>query len=300
MTLDVDRYRIILDALFDGAYCVDSKRHILYWNKAAEILTGFAAEDVIGHCCADNILQHVDEAGTSLCRHQCPLSHTMQDGHPRNATVFLHHRNGHRIPVNVRCMPLRAENDQIVGALELFSDATPAETMRQRIQELEDLAYVDHLSRLANRRFIEIDLDQRFQEYTRYGWPFGVFMADIDDFKRINDRYGHDVGDQVIRMISLTMSRSARPFDTIGRMGGDEFIGILRKVDGNSLSTIVDRMRLLIRNSFLESDNEPISVTMSIGATLVQESDTVTSLLSRVDRLLYRSKNQGRDCLNCG
>ena len=105
MNLTPESFQRIVDNLHDGLYLVDRNRVITYWNKAAERISGFAAADVIGKSCADNVLSHVDGKGCALCTGLCPLAETMCDGRLRQSEIYLHHKNGHRIPVAVRASP---------------------------------------------------------------------------------------------------------------------------------------------------------------------------------------------------
>ena len=107
----------VMDNLYDGAYYVDRGRRIRYWNRGAERLTGYADADVVGQFCFDNILNHVDGSGTALCRSLCPLAATMRDGGPREAEVFLRHREGHRVPVQVRTAPVRNRDGAVIGGV---------------------------------------------------------------------------------------------------------------------------------------------------------------------------------------
>src|SRR5512138_899186 len=92
-------YKDIIDNLYDGVYFVDRDRRITFWNKGAERITGYSSDRVIGRCCRDNILAHVAEEGTKLCSDLCPLQHAMADGNARESEAFLHHADGHRVPV---------------------------------------------------------------------------------------------------------------------------------------------------------------------------------------------------------
>ena len=106
-----------LGQLFEGAYVVDTERTILYWNKAAEELTGYREKEVIGKHCYDNILMHVDDKGTNLCKGMCPLEGSLRDGLVRDVSVFLRHKNGHRVPVHVRAVPLQDDAGMIQSTM---------------------------------------------------------------------------------------------------------------------------------------------------------------------------------------
>ncbi len=288
-------YKDLVDNIHDGLYIVDTQRKIVYWNKAAEEITGFSSEEVVGSHCHDNILMHVDKNGCQLCKGSCPLSETIADSQTRKTKVYLHHKNGHRVPVWARTLALRDSNGNITGGAEVFTDIRNKQAYNHHINELEKLAFLDHLTGVANRRYIEIELNSRMAELQRYQLSFGVLFIDLDKFKRLNDTYGHQFGDKVLKTVAQTLQGNLRPFDLIGRWGGEEFICIVRNVDKDELAYLGDRLRLLVETSHIYHNGKNEQVTISIGATLAVESDTVKSLLKRVDDLLYKSKHQGRN-----
>ncbi len=286
MTTPRDDERILLDTLFEGAYRVDLDRRITYWNPAAEELTGFTAAEVVGTHCSDGVLEHVDDTGSRLCLSECPLTHSMRDGESREAQIFFHHRDGHRVPVSVRCSALRDPSGAVVGGLEVFTTSSASDALERRIQELEGLAYLDALTEVANRRFAEINLAQYLEEHRRYRWPFGLVLFDVDHFKAINDRLGHAVGDRVLKMVARTLGLTARGFDLVARWGGEEFLVLVRNVEDGLFEHVAERFRALIAASFLELGGDRVGVTVSGGATTVRDDDDSASILERADRLL--------------
>jgi len=300
MFIDNDSYRGIVDNLYDGLYLVDQNRVIQYWNKAAERISGFTAAEVIGKSCSNNILTHVDRDGNNLCRRMCPLAMSIADGKAREAEVFMHHKDGYRMPVSVRVKTLTDSNGNVIGGVELFTSRSSSRSIERRIKDLEEKAFYDNLTRLANRNLIEKELQIRFEEKKRLGISFGALFMDIDHFKRFNDTHGHDVGDRVLKFVADTLTRNARPSDLFGRWGGEEFIGILKNVTCENLEMLGNRLRILIENSYITLDNEQLHVSISIGATLFRNDDSIDTLLKRADTLLYKSKGAGRNCLTMG
>ena len=280
-----------------GVYFTDQNRKISYWNRAAEEISGYRSDDIIGLHCHDNVLMHVDDKGNSLCMGSCPLAMTMADGRIREADVFLSHKNGHRVAVHVHTLPLRDENGEIIGGAEIFNDISDLLSMRRKTEMLEKMAFFDSLTRLPNREHIESELAARFHEFHRYGIPFGVLFLDIDHFKILNDMLGHHVGDRVLKMVAATLLGSARSFDIFGRWGGEEFLGIVRNVDAGDLFSISERYLRLIEKSHVTVNGNQISVTVSIGASLVRHDDTSDSIIKRTDSLMYQSKQKGRNRL---
>ena len=290
-----DFHEELLASIEDGVYLVDRGRQIEYWNKGAENITGFRPKEVLGSRCWDNLLAHVTEDGTLLCFTKCPLAQTMEDGIPRSADVYLHHKAGHRVPVRIRTAPLRGENGEIVGALEIFKDNSPPPETVRKMEELRELALLDPLTGLGNRRYTEMVLSTRLGELKRYNWTIGVLFLDVDSFKDINDEKGHAFGDEVLKMVSRTLAHSARSVDFVGRWGGEEFVVLLGNVDATSLLALAERFRSLIERSTLQIEGGLLRVTVSIGATLGRRRDTVASVIRRADALMYRGKAGGRN-----
>jgi len=294
MTYD---YPDLLENLIDGVYFVDRDKRITYWNRAAEKITGFEQNRILGSRCSDNMLVHVDEQGRNLCLEGCPLGKTMEDTQPREAEVYLRHFEGHRLPVRIYAIPLRDTEGAVVGAAEFFSNSCAKSELKSTVRNLQALALVDGLTRLPNRRHLESQLGSCLQEVNRHNLAFGIVFVDIDDFKRLNDTHGHNVGDRVLRTVGNTLRSIARPYDVIGRWGGEEFLGILRNVDRLELTKIADRIRVLIEKSAVRFEERYLSVTASIGATLATYDDTPASLVERADALMYESKGKGKNAL---
>ncbi len=298
MRRDIQR---MLDALKEGAYFVDRERRITYWNKAAERLTGFRSQEVVGHRCSEDILVHVGCQGKNLCREGCPLLATMEDTFPREAEVFFHHRRGHRVPVSVRTTPLEDDEGNVVGGIELFAEITPEENLREKMAELERRSLLDHLTRVPNRSYLDLELAALFTLWKKSGVPFGVLFFDIDHFKRFNDNHGHDIGDMLLETTAKTLVSAVRPFDVIGRWGGEEFIGLFPNVEKETLAPIGERLRSAVEATWIEADGQRLSVTVSIGGTSSVEGDSsAAALVKRADTMMYRSKQDGRNRVTVG
>jgi diguanylate cyclase (GGDEF)-like protein/PAS domain S-box-containing protein len=296
MRLDDGHYKKVLDNLYDGIYLLDDKKRIIYWNKGAETHTGFTKSEVMNLPCHE-VLRHVDDKGIVLCNNDCPVSKTIQDNKLREVDVYLRHNEGHRLPVSMRIAPIKDCDNQVVVAVEICGEGSPKYTLQQKLKEMKDLALLDPLSELGNRRFLEMSIKGKLEELKRYNWSFGILFVDIDHFKRINDTYGHDSGDRVIKMVSKTMSNSLRSFDLMGRWGGEEFVVVVVNVYEEQLYAVADRLRLLVEQSGIVIDSESVNVTVSIGATLGLPGDDEFSILKRADQLMYKSKHSGRNCI---
>ncbi|MDK9698644.1 MAG: adenylate/guanylate cyclase domain-containing protein [bacterium] len=120
----------ILNYLFDGVYIVDRSMDILFWNRGAELLTGYFSQDVVGHRCADDILNHIDENGVRLCKGNCPLRQTFKSGQPTIRKVYPLRNDGRRFPVMTHVAPILNEAGEIIAAIEVFRDISQEEELR--------------------------------------------------------------------------------------------------------------------------------------------------------------------------
>jgi len=293
-------YEKLLDSMYDGIYFVDRNRKITYWNEGAAKQTGYSSADVVGKHCFNNILGHVDETGKPLCMGECPLSAAMVDGQSREADVYLRHKNGHRVPVSVRVLPIRNNDGVIVGAMEVFSDSTAKKRIEKRVNELENLAIRDPLTDLPNRRYMELKLTQALQDLQQFDRKCGLLLFDLDHFKQVNDIHGHDAGDAMLKGVAHTLIESLRTVDLVGRWGGDEFLILMTDVQAVTLSDLAERCRALIAQTSIAHGEIRVSVTASIGTTLLKQTDTAATAMRRADELMYQSKRSGGDRITAG
>jgi diguanylate cyclase (GGDEF)-like protein/PAS domain S-box-containing protein len=288
-------YKELLDRVGDGVYFVDRERRIVYWNEGATRLTGFTAEEILGKRCQDNILCHVDSSGKNLCEDGCPLSESIEDGTPHAAQIFLRHKQGRRVPVSVQVQPMRGADGSIIGAIEIFGENSAEMETQRKMDAMIRLAFLDHLTLLPNRRFLEMSLQTALSEYEVHHDPFGVLMIDLDKFKTINDTHGHAGGDRVLQEAARTLIGSLRPSDIVGRWGGDEFLAITRNVNLEVLRELAQRCAALIaQTAALSNDGRRIGLTSAVGAALSRPGETAEELVNRADALMYLSKTGGR------
>ncbi len=290
----------LLDSLYEGVFTLDGEGRITYWSKGAEKITGYKSEEVLGTRCSDNVLVHVDERGASLCgTEDCPFVKAIIKGGAPHREIYLLHKEGHRVPVLVSAVSMKDGNGHIVGAVETFIDYSPKVAAYADIEELRKMALIDPLTELGNRRYLEVQLNGKLEEMHRYGWPFGVLFLDIDYFKKVNDAYGHDVGDKLLKMVARTLLSNLRLFDIVCRWGGEEFVAIIANVNQEQLCSIANKLRVLVEQSRLRVGTNVIQTTISIGATLARANDTVDTIIKRVDELMYQSKTSGRNRVTC-
>ncbi len=159
---------------------------------------------------------------------------------------------------------------------------------------LEKAASIDTLTQLYNRSKIDKLLQHHIDHYVTCGQHFGICLLDIDFFKKINDTYGHQFGDEVLVTLAQELVAHTRTSDAIGRWGGEEFLIIFPQITGDNLEALAEKLRIQIKELSFDKHGH---ITISLGITMSKEGDTVFSLIKRADNALYKAKRSGRDCV---
>lgn len=291
-----ENYQDLLSYLYEGVYVVDKNRKIVFWNTGSEQITGYSKEEVLNSYCYNNILQHVSADGKNLCFDGCPLHHTLATGEIQEADVFLHHKEGHRIPVKVKSIPVYDDKENIVAAIEVFTDERYKKDTHTENRKLKEMLVTDPLTKISNRRYLDFHLESAKKEADEFETTFGVLFFDIDKFKDVNDTYGHDVGDEVLKLVAKTIGANIRGDDKLGRWGGEEFIAVIKIDHIEGLGKVADKLRLLVsKSAYKKADGTDLRVTVSIGGALYEPGETVTDLIKRADSRMYLSKANGRN-----
>jgi diguanylate cyclase (GGDEF)-like protein len=201
---------------------------------------------------------------------------------------------------NTTLFPLRSTNSEISHICLVIYDVTDVATNRHQLQaanaQLQKLSSTDHLTELYNRGHWEDAVKREYARHSRYASNASLVMIDIDHFKRVNDTYGHQAGDAVIRRVAEVIRRHARDADVAGRYGGEEFAVLLPDTDKEGARVFSERLRQAIEAEVVEHEGQRIRCTISLGvADLSQPLEGYESLIERADQALYDSKENGRN-----
>ncbi len=168
-------------------------------------------------------------------------------------------------------------------------------TINQYQKRLEKLATVDTLTEAQTRSIGETLLEQALKESLRNGRPFSLVLFDFDNFKTINDTYGHAGGDTVLKDGIALAKSTVRAVDTVVRWGGEEFLVILKNASLEEASVVAEKIRLQIANHTFKLEAETLTVTLSLGVAQLENNESISKLLQRADTALYEAKNNGKN-----
>ena len=170
------------------------------------------------------------------------------------------------------------------------------EELRAKMLEAHHLALQDSVTGLPNRTAYEERMGQEFIRWKRFGEPLSMLVWDIDDFKMVNDRFGHQAGDKALRVIAKTLQNRLRESDFIARYGGEEFVCLLSGTDKEAALKVAEEMRLSIANSGFHTGSKAIVLTASCGISAFCDNDTPARVFARADKALYKAKESGKNC----
>ncbi len=294
LELNPDIYRAVLESLPIGVYLTDRKRQIAFWNASAERITGYLGQEVIGHFCHDNLLMHCDENQVAMCGCACPLAQTVQDGRDREANLFLRHKDGQRIPVHVRAVPVRDEFGAIIGAAECFEERS-FRGIQMRCPHLRGPASLDEVTQIPDRQTTLAGLGAALEEFAASQSPFGVLSIAVDNLDHVRHVDGCQAVNQVLYAAAQTLSAGTRPEDLVGLWREDRFAALVACPAADGLRSCAGRLRRLVSLASVPWWGDRLSVTVSMGGTMVRPGDTVESLLGRAEKALQSAMAENAD-----
>jgi diguanylate cyclase (GGDEF)-like protein len=214
---------------------------------------------------------------------------------PASVQDYVRQRKGRLRLSDGRILKFKCKALPDGGRLMTFDDISG---FVRTADQLRELAGVDDLTKLPNRRQFLESLENEFARAQRYDRALSVLMIDIDQFKQINDRHGHSAGDEVLRAVAKRFRGTIRPSDLIGRLGGDEFAVALTEIDMPAALDVAKRVRREIAAESFQVVGARIQVTVSVGvATRRAKEDNAAELLRLADQALYSAKSGGRNCV---
>ncbi|EUJ09370.1 PAS domain S-box/diguanylate cyclase (GGDEF) domain-containing protein [Methylophilaceae bacterium 11] len=280
----------LLDKTRDAIVVRDMHRRITYWNKAAETLYGWTAAEALGKD-IHKLLKHV--ASDVRQTEKNVLKHGEWSGE-----MTKRHKDGSPLMIESRLTLVRDKEGHPVSVFSIHSDIADRKLAEAEIRRL---AFYDPLTNLANRRLLIEHLEKALKFVRRKKNAGAVLFIDLDNFKSLNDTFGHDKGDLLLKVVAERLKRCVRDCDTVSRLGGDEFVILLEDLSGVQVQAA--HVARMVAEKILVELNQPADlaghmhkITPSVGIALFDhQAKDVSSVLAQADAAMYRSKMGGRN-----
>lgn len=284
----------ILESLYDGFTLVDADLRYVLASRGATRLLGRSTADLHGKSWASRTLPATDQDGRPLLEYELPLNKVLADDKPVSRPLRIEAVGGRWVDVELQAVPLTNEAGRLLGIAEIFRNQSRTGAEPPQVRELKLAAARDPLTGLSNRGDLEAQLAKAMEKFASSGTPLSVLFLDVDFFKRINDNYGHAVGDEVLVGLAKLLRQECYSGEALGRYGGEEFVVVCPETDIHAARRRAERLRLAVSQSIL-CDDPDIKVTASFGVAAAEKGDTTDSLVRRADKALYEAKRSGRN-----
>ena len=259
------------------------RQEVVHANTAFQYLTGYAAVDILGRDCAQLFFQKTGESDPE------ELRRVIQQGRAIHVTLRVRRRDRSSIWTQVQVSPIQSEFGRVSHHILVLRDLTEE---RESRAELEYQAYHDSLTGLPNRRLLQERFERALARSRRNSRSFAVVLLDMNGFKTINDRFGHDTGDELLKCVAKRLRECVREVDTVARLGGDEFVLFLENGEREAADVVMPRVaHSLGQPMSLNGHQITSSCCMGIGRYPIDGYDMDT-LLKAADLELYRAKGQ--------
>ncbi|MEX2188610.1 MAG: diguanylate cyclase [Pirellulales bacterium] len=284
----------LLDAMHDGVVFVDTKLEITLWNRGAERLTGIGRDAVVGHTWSADMIDMCEENGRAVVHANCPIVNAVEHGRQAHRRMTIGGRDGKALQVNVHAVPVIGPNHMVFGATLVLHDASPESSLEAQCQQLHEQVTKDPLTQIANRAAFDQTHASFVSSHLASQASYSLVITDIDHFKRINDTFGHQAGDEALVKFAALLRDGCRPGDVVARYGGEEFVVLCTNCDSAAAARRAEEIRQQIASTAMEMlDGQ--SITASFGVTDLRPGDTPDTMLRRADRALLSAKDQGRN-----
>lgn len=289
---------LLLDSIGEGLYGVDMNGNCIFVNPAALGMLGYTEEEFLGKN-SHELIHHHHIDGNTYTKEECIIHKVTLNETKDETRTWLFRKSGEMFPVRIIASPM-IKDGELDGIVIAFSDISTQYEMEEKLRhtnnELKVLATQDPLTEIYNRRYFEERGSGLFISSTVSGSPLALIMFDIDFFKKVNDKYGHSVGDLVLIMVTETVKTQLRKWDIFARIGGEEFVILLPDIGLEKAAEIAERIRQKVQQASIVQNGDTISVTISIGVADVRPSDEdIYGLLQRADDRQYAAKKSGRN-----
>lgn len=293
-TLNGSFYRQMMDHVQNGVIFVDSEFRVLDWNSAATRMTGVGAETVFHRYWSPSFAGLCDSEGFALNETQCPFRELVQTGVLVRRRLAIRRDGTDLLHINLEAVPVFNNEGNLCGGAMILEDISETALLEQKIVTLRERACIDELTRVPNRGELNRQLPEFVSFHQRSNCAGSIIICDIDFFKRINDNFSHQIGDEALIVFASVLKASCRSTDFVARYGGEEFVMLCSQCDLTEAKAWAEMIRERLQRTPIASIGN-VCMTASFGVSMVLPGDTSESALGRADHGLLIAKDSGRD-----
>jgi diguanylate cyclase (GGDEF)-like protein/PAS domain S-box-containing protein len=293
-TLNDTFFRHMMDHIQDGVIFIDSEYRVLDWNGAAERMTGRSADSVFQQHWHPSFACLWDTEGFAIDESQCPFFELMRTGQNIQKRFVIQREGLHPVYVDVEVVPVLNDRGHLCGGAMILEDISETAILEQKIVHLRERACQDQLTKVANRGELNRQLPEFVAYHQRTNRPGSVIICDIDYFKRINDNFSHQAGDEALIVFAGILKDSCRETDFVARYGGEEFVLLCGQCDFSEAKELAENIRKRVQRTPISALRNAC-MTASFGVSTVLPEDNDETILGRADKGLLIAKETGRD-----
>jgi diguanylate cyclase (GGDEF)-like protein/PAS domain S-box-containing protein len=290
---DPENYQTVLDGLQTGVYIVDRNRRIRFWNEGAEQITGYLRQDVVGRFLRDHLLTTLDEAKDLDSDPEDPINLVFRDGKSSILDLSILHKDGYRVPIVLRTMPIRNSRGMVAGAAESFEKNRSASDWSRRQAAFADIGCLDVVTGVAAKSYMETKLRESLTNFAELNIPFGILLVQVDRLDQFRASRGPGAVRTILRIIAQSVENCVRPKDLVGCWGEHQFLAILSECREAEVFLVGERVRKTIARSEIEWWGDKFSVTSPVGGAGCRPGDDLESLIARAEASLKESIENG-------
>jgi len=293
-----EKFKVLSSAARDAIIIMDDKGSVTFWNQGAERIFGYMKEEMIGRELHATIAPEYYYDDYKLAMNQFRKT---GKGTFVGKTVELKamKKDNTLIDAELSLTSIKLHNEwNAVGIIRDVTERIKAEEeLIRAYKKMDILAHTDHLTQLSNRRDMMEKIHYEQVRFQRNVVPFSLSLGDLDGFKKINDIYGHEAGDETLVQIADIMKKTTREQDIVSRWGGEEFMLLYPKTDSKGAKIITDKIRRKIEKTDFYYEDHIFHITITFGIATYNKVIDIDTCIRKADEALYRGKRSGKNCI---
>jgi diguanylate cyclase (GGDEF)-like protein/PAS domain S-box-containing protein len=282
-------FQAVLENLQTGVYLVDRERRILFWNEGAQRLTGHLRQDVVGRFLRDHLMKAKGDDKDVDSDPEDPVNAAFRDGKSSITEVSILHKDGYRVPIVLRTVPVRNSHGEVIIAAESFDLNFSGPGRARRHALIAEKGGGDALAGVPSQTFMEAHLSETLAKFLERHSDFAILLIEVNGMDHFARTFGAGITPIILRVVAHAIENSLRPEDLMARWSGNRFLAVLDGCKEAEVERAGERIRKMIGNSEIEWWGDVFPVAAALGGAGARPGDTVEQLVERAEKSLVES-----------